>query len=68
MSVIEEFCKEILKSQYIVVWFGLVSCVYLLVCACLVACACGDQKSAIGLFLYYSLGVVVVLGFEPKVS
>lgn len=59
MSVIEEFWKEILKSQYIVVWFGLVwfvSCVYLLVCACLDACACGDQKSSIGLFLYYSLG------------
>lgn len=66
MSVIEEFWKEILKSQYIVVWFGLVSCMYLLVCACLDACACGDQKSSIGLFLYYSLGGGWYWGLNPR--
>lgn len=56
------------------VWFGFMCvfvCVLVGVCVCLDACACEDQKSAIGLFLYYSppnFGMVVVLGFEPRVS
>lgn len=42
MSVIEEFCKEILKSQYTVVWFGFVSFrfVCVLVGVCVLGCMC----------------------------